>query len=93
MAATPKRALACEQALEGNTWNQETIKQAMQAMLKDFTPLTDMRASAQYRMRVAQNLLQRFFLEQEPTPYPVRLGLRYPVDKPEHTSEGNSTLD
>jgi xanthine dehydrogenase iron-sulfur cluster and FAD-binding subunit A len=65
----------------------------MQAMLTDFTPLTDMRASAPYRMRVAQNLLQRFFLEQESTPYPVRLGLRYPADKPDRTSEGNSTLD
>ena len=93
MAATPKRATACEQALEGKTWNQETINRAMQAMLTDFTPLTDMRASASYRMRVAQNLLQRFFLEQEPTPYPVRLALRYATDKPEHTSEGASAID
>lgn len=81
MAATPKRATACEQALEGKTWKQETIDTAMQAMIKDFTPLTDMRASASYRMRVAQNLLQRFFHEQQPTPYPVRLGLRYPEER------------
>jgi len=81
MAATPKRATACEQALEGKTWNQETIDTAMQAMLEDFTPLTDMRASASYRMRVAQNLLQRFFFEQHTTPYPVRLGLRYAEGK------------
>jgi len=93
MAATPKRATACEQALEGKIWNQENIKLAMLAMLTDFTPLTDMRASAPYRMRVAQNLLQRFFLEQEPTPYPVRLGLRYLADKPKPTSEGESALD
>lgn len=76
MAATPKRATACEQALEGKTWNQKTINQAMQAMGTDFTPLTDMRASATYRMRVARNLLQRFFLEHNATPYPIRLGLR-----------------
>jgi xanthine dehydrogenase small subunit len=75
MAETPKRAKACEKALEGKPWNQETINQAMQAMLKDFTPLTDMRASASYRTRVAQNLLQRFFLEQTAVPYPVRLDL------------------
>lgn len=81
MAATPKRATACEQALEGKTWEQETIDMAMQAMAKDFTPLTDMRASASYRMRVAQNLLQRFFLEHKSTPYPVRLGVRYAEDK------------
>jgi len=93
MAATPKRATACEQALEGKPWKQETIDVAMQAMLTDFTPLTDMRASASYRMRVAQNLLKRFFLEQVPTPYPVRLGMRYAAEKPEHKTEGNSTVD
>ena len=89
MAATPKRATACEQALEGKTWNQETIDQAMQAMLTDFTPLTDMRASAAYRMRVAQNLLQRFFLEQNSTPYPVRLGIRYAPVKMERPVKGD----
>ena len=91
MAAIPKRATACEQALEGKTWSQETIHQAMQAMLKDFTPLTDMRASAAYRMRVAQNLLQRFFLEHSAMSYPVRLSLRYASDKPGHSSKGSGS--
>ena len=76
MAETPKRATACEQALNGKAWNQETINNGMQAMLEDYTPLTDMRASAQYRMRVAQNLLQRFFLEHTENPYPIRLGVK-----------------
>ncbi len=76
MAETPKRATACEQALNGKSWSQETINTAMQAMLEDYTPLTDMRASAQYRMRVAQNLLQRFFLEHTANPYPIRLGVK-----------------
>ena len=93
MAAIPKRATACEKALEGKIWSQETIQQAMQAMLKDFTPLTDMRASASYRMRVAQNLLQRFFLEHNATPYPVRLGLRFATQKPGHSSRGNGDDD
>jgi xanthine dehydrogenase small subunit len=76
MAEIPKRASACERMLNGKDWNQQTINDAMQAMSGDFTPLTDMRASASYRMRVAQNLLQRFFLEHTTNPYPVRLGLR-----------------
>jgi len=80
MAETPKRATSCEQVLNGKPWNQETINLAMQAMLDDYTPLTDMRATAGYRMRVAQNLLQRFFLEHTENPYPVRLGLRYEKD-------------
>jgi len=87
MAATPKRSSACEQALEGNSWSQETIQRAMLAMLEDFTPMTDMRASSAYRMRVAQNLLQRFYLEQRSNPYPVRLGLRYTQKDPEWTGE------
>ena len=91
MAETPKRAMACEQALEGKTWNQETINQAMQAMLMDFTPLTDMRASASYRMRVARNLLQRFFLEQTAVPYPVRLGLRHtPANEVSHNEKADA---
>jgi len=80
MAEIPKRATACEQALIGKPWSQETINQAMQAVLEDYTPLTDMRATASYRMRVAQNLLTRFFLEHTENPYPVRLGLRYQKD-------------
>ncbi len=77
MAEIPKRATACEQVLNGSAWSQQTINRAMLAMREDYTPLTDMRASAQYRMRVAQNLLQRFFLEHTDKPYPVRLELRY----------------
>ena len=33
---------------------------------RDFTPLTDLRASAGYRMQVAQNLLRRFWLQTRP---------------------------
>lgn len=74
MAEIPKRAADCEQALTGQPWNEQTICSAMQALSNDFTPITDMRASAGYRMRVAQNLLQRFYFENTGVPYPVRLG-------------------
>lgn len=63
MAATPKRAHACEAALRERSWNPGTLAEAQQALQNDFQPITDMRASAAYRMRVAQNLLQRCFLE------------------------------
>lgn len=74
MAGTPKRAVSCEKALEGQAWNQQTIDAGMRAMREDFTPMSDMRASAGYRMQVAQNLLQRFYLENTSHDYPVRLG-------------------
>ena len=63
MAATPKRAASTEQSLCGREWNEVALHIAMEALMKDFAPLSDMRASAQYRMNVAKNLLQRFYLE------------------------------
>ena len=63
VAATPKRAAATEQALLGQPWNDTTARGAMAALERDFQPLTDMRASAQYRSATARNLLYRFFLE------------------------------
>lgn len=63
MAATPKRATKTEEVLTGKIWNEKTVKQAMAALNEDFSPLTDMRASADYRSMAAQNLLYRFYIE------------------------------
>lgn len=63
MAATPKRAKAVEAALAGKAWTQETVEAALSAYERDFQPISDMRASADYRMMVAKNLLRRFYLE------------------------------
>lgn len=63
MAAIPKRAAACEAALQGAAWTQASIEQACEALAADFTPLSDFRASKEYRQLTAQNLLRKFFLE------------------------------
>jgi xanthine dehydrogenase small subunit len=63
MAATVKRASAAEAALVGQSWNEATLAAAQAALARDFAPLSDMRASAAYRLQVAQNLLRRFWLE------------------------------
>ncbi|MFZ2508459.1 MAG: xanthine dehydrogenase small subunit [Steroidobacteraceae bacterium] len=63
MAATPRRASACEQALVGADWSPAGIRKAVQALAEDFQPITDFRASQAYRTRVAGNLLQRFVSE------------------------------
>ncbi len=63
MATTPKRAAAAEVALVGKAWTAEAVEAAMEAMAQDYAPITDMRASAEYRMRVAQNLLMKAFIE------------------------------
>ena len=72
MAATPKRAEACERALTGQPWNEATASLAAKALVKDYQPLTDMRASADNRLQAAQNLVRRFFLETRPDdPLPI----------------------
>jgi len=63
MAATPKRAPRCEAALTGRLWTEATAHAAMAALDSDYAPLTDMRASAEYRAQTARNLLYRFYLE------------------------------
>lgn len=63
MAATPKRAHHVEDALIGKAWNEETIANAWKAWEQDFTPMSDMRASADYRLEIARNLLTRYYLE------------------------------
>jgi xanthine dehydrogenase small subunit len=66
MAAIPRRAYSIEDVLTGRQWTEETARAAMDALAADFTPLTDMRASAGYRMKTARNLLYRYYLETRP---------------------------
>jgi len=63
MAAIPKRAHHCEQILINQTISSDVIEQACLALTKDFTPLNDFRASAEYRILCAQNLLRKYFIE------------------------------
>lgn len=65
MAATPKRARACEAALVGQPWTEATVRTAMAALETDYTPMTDMRASAWYRLEAARNLLLRVYLDSQ----------------------------
>ncbi|WP_433691952.1 xanthine dehydrogenase small subunit [Herbaspirillum seropedicae] len=63
MAATPKRAAQAEAVLQGGPWSEAQAQAAMAALAQDYAPLSDMRASAAYRLRTAQNLLYRCWLE------------------------------
>ncbi|MBL8770700.1 MAG: xanthine dehydrogenase small subunit [Phenylobacterium sp.] len=63
MAATPKRAPRAEAALAGRAWTAATVETAAEVLADDFTPITDMRASAGYRLEAARNLLRRAFVE------------------------------
>jgi xanthine dehydrogenase small subunit len=63
MAAIVKRARGAEAAVLGQPWTEATVDAAMRALDADFTPLTDLRASADYRRQAARGLLERLWLE------------------------------
>ena len=63
VAATPIRAIAVEQFLIGKPWTIATVQQAKALLSEAFTPLTDLRGSADYRQRLIVNLFEKFFVE------------------------------
>ena len=71
MAGIPKRATAVETALIGQPWALTTVQAALPAFAADFTPMSDMRASADYRLTAAANLLIRYFHDSAGTPVNV----------------------
>ena len=68
MAGIPKRAAHVEAALIGQPWTPATVAAALPAFAQDFNPLSDMRASAGYRLTAARNMLRRYFHEDRGTP-------------------------
>ncbi|MDB6179894.1 xanthine dehydrogenase small subunit [Paracoccus fistulariae] len=73
MAGIPKRATAAEAALTGQPFAADSFNAAASAVAQDFQPLSDWRASAEYRSSVAANLFRRFWLEHSEPDLPVRL--------------------
>jgi xanthine dehydrogenase small subunit len=71
MSGTPMRATKTEAALLGGNWNEAIIESAAKAMAEDFAPMSDMRASAEYRMKIAQNMLRRYFAQLSGAPVSV----------------------
>jgi xanthine dehydrogenase small subunit len=63
MAATVRRASRAEAALRGQPWSEASVRAAMAALPDDYAPLTDLRATRDYRLKVAANLLWRLWLE------------------------------
>ncbi|KQY88783.1 xanthine dehydrogenase small subunit [Pelomonas sp. Root1444] len=63
MAAIVKRAAAAEATVVGQPWTEAAARAAAAALPQDFQPMTDMRASAGYRLKVAQNLFTKLWLE------------------------------
>jgi xanthine dehydrogenase small subunit len=81
MAATPKRAAKAERALVGASLDEPASwRCAREAISEDFTPLTDMRATAAYRMTVATNLLEKALIELSGAGPPTRIGMLHAAE-------------
>ena len=63
MSEIPKRALTIEKDLINSEFSENTFSRAANLIDKDFSPLDDMRASRNYRLTVAKNLLLKAFYE------------------------------
>jgi len=61
VAAMPARALKTEAALLGKIWNEETIRAVTPILRTEFTPISDVRGSAEFRRELIVNLLEKFF--------------------------------
>jgi len=63
MAAICTRASNAEAAVVGATWSDDTVERAVDALARDFAPMSDLRGSAAYRTKTAGNLLRRLWFE------------------------------
>jgi len=63
MASIPKRAVNCEKTLINSSLSEESFEKAKKNLEKDFKPINDTRATKDYRMEVAKNLLMKCFIE------------------------------
>ncbi len=63
VAATPARARQTEAALVGQPWTAATLQQAAGVLQAEFSPISDMRASGEYRRTVLGALMERFWRE------------------------------
>jgi len=75
VAATPARARLTEAALAGQPWAAATVERAVAALQGEFQPISDMRASGEYRRAVLAGLLQRFWLESQGTQHAALLSM------------------
>ena len=65
MAEIPKRAINCEKILKNKNLSLINFENVNKSLEKDFKPIDDMRATKNYRIEVAKNLLTKCFLEIE----------------------------
>ena len=61
VAAMPARAKKTEAALLGKVWSEETIQSVLPILRTEFTPISDVRGTAEYRSGLITSLLEKFY--------------------------------
>jgi xanthine dehydrogenase large subunit len=61
VAPTPVRANDVEAALVGKEWHRDTVAGVAEVLAKRFTPISDVRGSAEYRRALIVELWEKFF--------------------------------
>ncbi|MDB6058969.1 MAG: xanthine dehydrogenase, partial [Verrucomicrobiales bacterium] len=67
VSAMPSRARKTEAALLNKPWTKATLDEALAIVATEFTPISDARGTADYRRGLIGSLLEKFFVEYEPT--------------------------
>ena len=73
MASRVQRATSLERAVSGRPWHADALAGLEASLARDFSPLSDHRGSAAYRLRAAAGLVRRFHLETSAATMPLRL--------------------
>ena len=63
VAAMPARAKRTEAALLGKIWSAETIQCVLPILQTEFTPISDVRGTAEYRRGLITSLLEKFYFD------------------------------
>lgn len=66
LAPFPTRLWETEAVLQGQAITRATVQSAHHALLSEITPINDIRSTAEYRRRVAMNLLDEFLISLGP---------------------------
>jgi len=63
MAECTKRSIKAEAFLKGKPWNRQEVEKAQRLVDADFSPISDVRGSAEFRRIAARNILLKFWSE------------------------------
>jgi len=65
VASTPLRVVAAEEAITGLSWDESAVERVQSILDSSLRPISDHRGSAEYRLAVAQSLIEKFWCDSQ----------------------------